>query len=206
MEIAAWTTVVLGGARSGKSALAEQLAARVARTTGHQVWYLATALPPDPGDVDWSARIAAHRARRPATWTTVEVAGAGDLASRLLAVPGVALVDSLGSWVVSSSFAEAGTVPPTSGALDTAGARDLVVEVEGLCSALRQRREQQLATVVVGEEVGLGVHPATGPGRRFRDTLGTVTQAVAAAADQVVLVVAGRVLVLPTADEVFGAQ
>jgi adenosylcobinamide kinase/adenosylcobinamide-phosphate guanylyltransferase len=155
-------TLVLGGARSGKSAVAERLVGSPADA----VTYLATAVATDE---DMAARIAAHRARRPATWRTVEAGGG--LAECLVAVEGPALVESLGTWV--------------------AGAPDFWVDTEELCRTLRQRHG---VTVIVSEEVGLGVHPASEAGRRFRDALGQVNQAVAEVADDVVLVVAGRAL------------
>lgn len=156
--------LVLGGARSGKSALAER------RAGPGPVTYLATGTAGDD-DVAMAARIAAHRARRPATWTTVE---ADDLLTALEALDastGTVLVDSLTAWV--------------------ARAPDFVVDVAGLCRALSSRRGH---AVVVSDEVGLGVHPSSGAGRRFRDALGLVNQAVAGVADEVLLVVAGRAL------------
>ena len=159
-------TLVLGGARSGKSRVAEQLAARLPAP----VTYVATARV-DPADADHVARVAAHRARRDPSWTTVEAAE--DLADVLRSVPGSVLVDSLGTWV--------------------SAAEGLLVDVAGLVAALRDRSGD---TVVVSEEVGLGVHPSSALGRQFRDALGTVNQAVAAVADRVLLVVAGRVLPL----------
>jgi len=156
-------TFVLGGARSGKSVVAERLAAR----PGAPVTYLSTL---DAGDdAELAARVATHRARRPAHWVTVEVGGG--LADAVRVAAGTALVDSLGPWV--------------------AAAPGMVVDVNDLCKALAGRRGD---SVVVSEEVGLGVHPATTAGLAFRDALGSVNQAVAALADEVVLVVAGRVL------------
>ncbi len=156
-------TLVLGGARSGKSDLAQRLLADAADVT---VVVTGTAT-----DDDMAARIAAHRARRPEGWATVE-AGAG-LPEALVAVEGPALVDSLGTWV--SAFP------------------DLDPPVADLVAALADRRHD---TVLVGEEVGLGVHPETPVGRRFRDVLGELNQAVAEVADEVLLAVAGRALPL----------
>jgi adenosyl cobinamide kinase/adenosyl cobinamide phosphate guanylyltransferase len=155
-------TLVLGGARSGKSAAAEQLVS----TLPGPVTYVATA---EVGDDDMAARVAAHRARRPPDWTTIE-AGA-DLVGALGEVRGSALVDSLGAWVARTA--------------------DFTVDVDALCSSLCERAGD---TVVVSDEVGLGVHPSTARGCRFRDVLGTVNQKVAARADEVWLVVAGHVL------------
>ena len=164
-------TLVLGGARSGKSAIAEAIAARLPPP----VTYLAT-LAADPLDDDLAARIAAHRARRPPGWATVEAATAPSLIDALRSASGTVVVDSLGTWV--------------------AGADDFDVDPGELCHALRRRGHH---SVLVSEEVGMGVHPSSELGRRFRDRLGEVNQAVAEAADEVLLVVAGRVLPLQRA-------
>ncbi len=153
-------TLVLGGARSGKSVVAERLAGRLPAP----ITYLATATVADP---DFAARIAAHRARRPASWRTVE-AGAG-LPAALRATTGSVLVDALGTWVASTP--------------------GFAVDAVDLCRAMVERGGD---TVVVSDEVGLGVHPSTELGGRFRDVLGTVNQAVSAVADEAVLVIAGR--------------
>jgi adenosylcobinamide kinase / adenosylcobinamide-phosphate guanylyltransferase len=157
-------TLVLGGTRSGKSELAE----RIATSWGQPVTYVATGRATDD---DMAARIAGHRARRPAGWSTVE-AGA-DLPAVLASVDGPALVDSLGTWV--------------------AACPDLVPDTPALCAVLASRSGD---TVIVSEEVGLGVHPMTEAGRHFADALGTLNQAVAATADHVLLAVAGRALPL----------
>jgi len=158
-------TLVLGGARSGKSAVAEALASR----RPPPITYVATGFATDD---DMAARISAHRRRRPAAWGTVE-AGA-DLAAALEALPdGTVLVDTLGTWVAAHP--------------------DMRPDVDRLLAALLARRGD---TVIVSDEVGLGVHPSTEVGRRFRDVLGDVNTAVADAAGEVLLVVAGRVLPL----------
>jgi adenosylcobinamide kinase / adenosylcobinamide-phosphate guanylyltransferase len=154
-------TLVLGGARSGKSVVAERLLEGVGPVT-----VVVTGTATDP---DMAARIEAHRARRPAAWSTVEAGAA--LTEALSGVEGPVLVDSLGTWI--SAFP------------------DLDPPVADLVAALRERDQ---STVVVSEEVGLGVHPETEVGRRFRDVLGEVNQAVAEVADEALLAVAGRVL------------
>jgi adenosyl cobinamide kinase/adenosyl cobinamide phosphate guanylyltransferase len=159
-------TLVLGGARSGKSVVAE----RLADGSAAPVTYVATASV-DAADADHRARVAAHQARRDPTWTTVE-AGT-DLPAVLLATEGTVLVDSLGTWVTAHA--------------------DLVPDTAALTEALGARGGD---TVLVAEEVGFGVHPSSEVGRRFRDALGTVNLAVAEVADEVLLVVAGRVLPL----------
>ena len=159
--------LVLGGARSGKSAVAERLASRLAGGDGPVTVVVTASVGSD--DADLAARVAAHRARRPASWMTVE-AGFG-LVDALRSAVGTVVVDALGTWVASLP----GMAP----------------DVAGLVDVLRTRTGH---TVVVSEEVGLGVHPSTEAGRRFRDALGTLNQAVSAVADEAVLVVAGRVL------------
>jgi len=161
-------TLVLGGARSGKSEVAERLAA----ARGPAVTYVATAAV-DPSDEEWARRIEQHRSRRPPAWTTVECGP--DLPGVVAALTGPVLIDSLGTWVAAcESSADA--------------------DADALGDALQHRDGD---TVIVSEEVGLGVHPSTEAGRRFRDALGTVNRAVADIADDVLLVIAGRVLPLP---------
>lgn len=161
-------TLVLGGARSGKSAVAERLAAGLPAP----VTYIATAAV-DPEDDDHVARVAAHQARRDSAWVTVEAVGT-ELPAALRSCTGTVLVDSLGTWLTGHADLDA-------------------ADVTDLCTALRERAGD---TVVVSEEVGLGVHPSTELGRRFRDALGAANVAVADVADRVLLVVAGRVLPL----------
>lgn len=164
-------TLVLGGARSGKSDVAERLATTAAGA-GDEVVYLATAAF-DTADADMVQRVETHRARRPATWRTVECGA--DLVRAITGVrDGTVLVDSLGTWVAA-----------------TAPAFD--ADVGALGDALVARRGD---TVVVSEEVGLGVHPSSDAGRRFRDALGTCNRMVADVSDRVLFVVAGRVFPL----------
>jgi adenosylcobinamide kinase / adenosylcobinamide-phosphate guanylyltransferase len=160
-------TLVLGGARSGKSEWAERLAFALPPP----VTYVATASTAGDRDPEFAARIAAHRRRRPSSWTTVE-AGA-DLAGVLARAEGTVVVDALGTWV--------------------AGLPEFAVDAEGLCAILRARKAQG-STVVVSDEVGLGVHPYTTAGGRFRDVMGSLNRAVADVADEVLLIVAGRAL------------
>ncbi len=158
-------TLVLGGARSGKSAFAESLlASRDGRVT-----YVATLVV--GRDADLAARVRAHQNRRPAHWVTIEAGG--DLVGALATSSGPVLIDSLGPWVART------------------GGGDARHRATTLCQALRAYADD---VVVVSEEVGLGVHPSSEAGRLFRDALGTLNQAVAAVADEVVLVVAGQAL------------
>jgi len=164
--------LVLGGTRSGKSAIAESMAARLAGTGG-DVTYVATALV-DPADADHTRRIDAHRARRPASWSTEECGDPHRLPDVLRTTTGVVLLDSLGTWVT--------------------GHPDLAPDAGPLLDALRARAG---TTIVVSEEVGLAPHAPSELGRRFTDALGAVNQAVSAVADHALLVVAGRAVELP---------
>jgi adenosylcobinamide kinase/adenosylcobinamide-phosphate guanylyltransferase len=163
--------LVLGGARSGKSAHAESLLTGVGGVT-----YLATSAAP-AGDEDWAARVAAHRARRPATWTTVETT-----APEALLGPGPFLVDSVTTWV-AALMDDAGVWTGADSA-----ARELAHRVDALVGAWATTPAD---VVAVSDEVGLGVVPETRSGRLFRDTLGAVNQRLARAADEVWFVVAG---------------
>ena len=125
-------------------------------------------------DEEMAERIALHRRRRSPAWSTVEVNDG--LAGALCDLDGPVVVDALGTWL--------------------AGQDGFEVDGDELCRALRTRRGD---TVVVSDEVGLGVHPSTEAGRRFRDALGMLNQQVGAVADDVFLVMAGRVLRLERA-------
>ena len=171
---------ILGGARSGKSRFA------LTAQDGHRrVAFLATARP---GDADMAARIARHRAERPAHWRTVEEPFA--LVERLAELAGgvdAVLVDCLTLWVAN---------------LLQRGDDDAAVlgHADALARAIRASRA---ALTLVSNEVGLGVHPPTAEGIRFQDVLGLVNQRVAAACDRVVLLVAG--LPLPIKEPVRSA-
>jgi adenosyl cobinamide kinase/adenosyl cobinamide phosphate guanylyltransferase len=165
-------TLVLGGARSGKSAFAESLAAPA--DGAGPVRYLATARPVD---AEMAERIRRHRARRPPAWEVVEVEGdlAGALTGRASGmVPpadGTVLVDGLALWLATL----------------LEGAEDPMGPVEAALKAL----EAAPRWIVVSEEVGGGLVPTNALGRRFRDLAGEVNQRVAAISDTVYLVTAG---------------
>jgi adenosylcobinamide kinase/adenosylcobinamide-phosphate guanylyltransferase len=177
--------LVLGGARSGKSERAEL------RLAGEpEVTYVATAKdgagdPGWAGDLEWAARVAAHRARRPAWWRTAETT---DLAGLLATARGALLIDGIGTWLAA--------VIDECGGWDTASAaaRDRVAgRIVDLTAAWRQVCAH---VVAVSDETGLGVVPATSAGRLFRDELGRLNQVLAAESEEAELVVAGRVLPL----------
>jgi adenosylcobinamide kinase/adenosylcobinamide-phosphate guanylyltransferase len=155
-------TLVLGGSRSGKSAFAESLLAGAPAVT-----YLATAAT-DPDDAEWTARIAAHQARRPAHWSTLETT---DVAAVLRDAGVPVLIDSITLWA--------------SAVLDEPDLDDRADELIAAWTATTR------PVVAVSDEVGSGVVPSTEAGRRFRDALGRLNQRLAAAADDVHLVVAG---------------
>jgi adenosylcobinamide kinase/adenosylcobinamide-phosphate guanylyltransferase len=172
-------TLVLGGMRSGKSSWAEQ------QLAGHpQVDYLATAAERD--DADWARRIAEHRQRRPGHWRIVETL---DLAAALAAPAAALLVEDLGNWL-------ARTIDRTGGwDGDLSGLRTEAAELVTAWRACPGR------VVLVSNEVGSGVHPESRAGRIFADELGRLNTALAAEADEVVLVVAGLPLWLRTPPE-----
>jgi adenosyl cobinamide kinase/adenosyl cobinamide phosphate guanylyltransferase len=154
--------LVLGGVRSGKSEVAEQITTQIA--DNGPITYLATGVATDPV---MAQRIETHRARRPATWATIEAGH--DLAGVLETATGTVLVDALGTWVAHTD--------------------DFAVDAPTLCRALTDRTG---STVVVSDEVGLSVHAPTDAGRRFADALGDLNRAVADVADRTLFVAAGR--------------
>jgi adenosylcobinamide kinase/adenosylcobinamide-phosphate guanylyltransferase len=154
--------LVLGGARSGKSAYAESRLEAAPAVT-----YVATALP-RPDDPEWAARVAAHRLRRPVTWTTVETT---DVAGVLRAAEAPVLVDCVSLWLGAH--------------LDDPALDELADE---LLAAWAARR---LPVIAVSSEVGSGVVPVSAAGRRYRDELGRLNARLAATADEVWLLTAG---------------
>jgi adenosylcobinamide kinase / adenosylcobinamide-phosphate guanylyltransferase len=172
-------TLLLGPSASGKSAAAESLLA-----AEPEVDYLPTGPTPSGDDPDWTARVLAHRQRRPPWWRTLEGADAVDL----LATPGPpVLLDSLGTWA-ASILERAGAWS------DVPGWRDRFdAEVGALVRAWRFTPRR---VVAVGEETGWGVVPDSVSGRRFREALGALNQRLAAESENVLLVVAGRLVPL----------
>jgi len=159
-------TLVLGGARSGKSRFAEQLA----RESGLVRVYLATATA---GDDEMRVRIAHHRAQRGDGWRTVEEPLAlVDVLSRETGEGRIVLVDCLTLWLSNLMH----------------GSRDVDAETKALAEWLRGTRHSVL---LVSNEVGLGLVPETPLGRDFRDAQGRLNQAIAAAVPNVAFVAAG---------------
>ncbi len=183
-------TLVLGGTRSGKSARGEALAA----ATGLPVRYVATA---DGGDPAMAERIATHAARRPPEWTTVEADGslACVLADR---DETCVLLDGLGVWIATSLhhadlLATEETMP------DANGCEIVLAYVERLA---RGAAAESAPTIVVAEQAGQGVLPGDEASRVWLDLLGEAVQTLAAVAERVELVVAGRPLALSAAHPV----
>lgn len=172
-------TLVLGGIRSGKSAVAERLAGAAA--AGSSVTYIATGRRLD--DPDWAERVAVHQRRRPDSWSTVE---STDLPAALAGLTGTAIVDCLGMWLTSQlDDVQAWQGPRPSW-------EPVIAErVDALAEAVRAHHEH---LVVVSNEVGLSLVPDNRAGRIFADWLGLTNQRVATACDAVQLVVAGQVV------------
>lgn len=169
--------LVLGGTRSGKSVHAESLAA----ATGTDVVYVATARR-DVGDEEMSARIATHRDRRPAHWTTEET----DEVTRVLTEhpSSTVLIDDLGGWLTRRMDATLAWAD---------GGAAVADDLEALVAAVADRTAPVL---LVSPEVGLGVVPETLSGRVFADVIGSLNRRLAEVCDSAVLVVAGRALPL----------
>ncbi len=178
-------TLVLGGARSGKSAHAE----RIAEASGKEVVYLATSRA---GDAEMSARIRHHRERRPAHWQTVEEELALADTLRAACAPGrIVLVDCLTLWLSNLLFSDGREWPEVG---DVALPERFHAEREALLALLDGGAAGDI--VFVSNEVGMGIVPWGALSRCFADEAGRLNQAVAARADHVVFVAAGLPLVL----------
>jgi adenosyl cobinamide kinase/adenosyl cobinamide phosphate guanylyltransferase len=164
-------TLLIGGARSGKSDIAMQMASR----QSGPVVFVATA---EAGDGDMAARIARHRDARPADWTTVE--SPHDITGALAEAIGFVILDCVTLWVSNLIGREMTDA-------------DVVRRAHEAAAVAASRRDP---TVVVTNEVGSGIVPDNPLARRYRDLLGTVNKTWADAADTTLLVVAGRTLEL----------
>lgn len=174
-------TLVLGGARSGKSWYAEALAPEL----GHPVLYIATA---EALDDEMRARVAAHQARRPSDWLTLEASlrvGATVQSSAEAAKAAVILLDCL-TLLVSNILLSGGPDRPEPD-VDKAWIA-VKAELDALVGA---HRSMGAHLIVVSNEVGLGVVPPYSLGRTYRDCLGRANQVLARKADRVILMVAG---------------
>lgn len=171
-------TLILGGARSGKSTFAE----RLAKCAASHVTYLAAA---DARDTEMQERIAIHKKRRPAGWETFE----GDpyeICAAVKRIRGVLLLDCLTLWL-TRLFLEGGLAENASGSEWQAREEQIRAMTEDLCSIPREGTH----LIIVSNEVGFGLVPTYIMGRRFRDLQGRMNQLCASKAERVALVVAG---------------
>lgn len=168
-------TLLTGGARSGKSTAALRLADRA----GRPVTFIATA---SAGDDEMAARITRHQVDRPQSWTTIEEPVALDRALAGIAGSDTVIVDCLALWVTNQIEADDD---------------EIVRRADELAEALAARPGP---SIVVTNEVGLGIVPMNDLARRFRDLLGSVNQRVAARADRTLLCVAGGAVPVESVD------
>ena len=168
-------TLVLGGARSGKSRYAQELA-----STFQRVVFIATARRTD---AEMRAKIAHHRRERPSTWKTVEVTGGLDRALREQGPQAdLVLIDCLTFYMANIM-----------GRQTSRGHNKVRDRIQLLCEAVR---EAKASLVIVSNEVGSGVVPSYRSGRDYRDLLGELNEQIAQIADRVILMVAGLPLTL----------
>lgn len=171
--IAGRRVLVLGGARSGKSAYAESLL-----SAEPAVDYVATSRH-DAADAEWAERVDRHRQRRPANWNTVETT---DLRAVLTADGAPALVDSVTAWLATAMDTD-GSWQGRPGTQDA-----LAAHVDAVVAAWSGGDR---TVVAVTDDVGGGIVPESASGRLFRDELGELNQRLAAGADEVWVVMAG---------------
>ncbi len=167
-------TLILGGARSGKSRFAQTLAAK-----GRHVAFIGTARP---SDAEMRRKIARHQSERPASWKTIEAPAklAKAIASRAPETD-VILIDCLTVYVDNVMSARRGD------------SVKIQKDFDELCHEIQR---SQCSIILVSNEVGCGIVPAFRSGRRYRDILGQLNQRIAAIADRVILMVAGVPLTL----------
>jgi adenosylcobinamide kinase/adenosylcobinamide-phosphate guanylyltransferase len=177
-------TLVLGGARSGKSMAAERLL-----SSDPQVVYVATADTgaDDTDDPEWAERIAIHRARRPAHWSTIETTDLASLLRQRSETDPPLLIDCLTVWL-ARVIDDVGLWSAPDEIAEKAAEVALAATVDDLIAALRSTSAR---VVAVSNEVGSGIVPDHRSGRRFRDELGSLNARVAASCERVVLVTAG---------------
>jgi adenosylcobinamide kinase / adenosylcobinamide-phosphate guanylyltransferase len=169
-------TLILGGARSGKSSYAQELAAKA----DGRVTYVATA---EAGDEEMRERIVAHKAERPEGWQTIEAPRqVGMVLMSKIIESDMVLLDciTLLTSNVLLSFPESATIDEVQQRMNS--------EIDGLLSVFEQGKADW---IIVSNEVGLGLVPAYALGRTYRDVLGRANQRLASVADEVLFMVAG---------------
>ncbi len=164
------STLVLGGARSGKSVYAEKLV----ENSGKSKVYIATG---EARDAEMSARIGLHQARRGQDWQTIEAPMEVCKALQQVAGGSIVLLDCVTLWVSNLMATE----------------RNVVEEVQNFCQLLAKL---PCDIIIVSNEVGLGIVPDNALARRFRDEAGQANQMIADACDRVVFVAAGQAMVM----------
>jgi adenosylcobinamide kinase / adenosylcobinamide-phosphate guanylyltransferase len=168
--------LVLGGARSGKSAAAESMLADAPR-----VDYIATGPPAGAGDAEWDQRVREHRSRRPAGWRTLETCELAEIMADGESAQPV-LIDCLATWL-ARVMDDCGLWSGDAGADGRLAARtELLVD---------SWENTSRHVIAVSNEVGSGVVPATASGRKFRDELGWLNSRIASASEEVWLCTAG---------------
>jgi adenosylcobinamide kinase/adenosylcobinamide-phosphate guanylyltransferase len=170
-------TLVIGGARSGKSRYAESLLLARPETV-----YVATGYPRAADDADWAARIALHQERRPAAWEVVETL---DLVTLLEADGGPLLIDCMTLWLTRNMDRHDAWLTSDWPAAQAALAADVAAVIVALHATSRE-------VVLVTNEVGQGVTPADPGTRRFVDEMGALNTALGGVVDDVIWCVAGR--------------
>ena len=180
--------LILGGARSGKSAFAERLAA----SSGQPVAFIATATA---SDNEMRARIARHRASRPRDWHTLEEPlNLASAVSRASELADVLLLDCVTLWLGNVLLQESGHLEKDneeeSHTVNKLFDERALKEIEVLLAVVKSLAPRK-TLIAVTNEVGLGIVPAYPLGILYRDTLGYVNQRLAQAADRVYLMVAG---------------
>lgn len=176
--------LILGGARSGKSTFAE----RLGHNSGRRVAFIATATASDD---DMRARIAHHRASRPADWPTIEEPlNLTQAIQQAAEVADVLLLDCMTLWLSNWLWQQHDTNFETNPALSSRYSEEALQEIDHLLATLAALPATK-TLVIISNEVGLGIHPEYAISRVYRDILGRINQRLAQAAERVYFMIAG---------------